>query len=65
MSNIQNYRELEREFNRKVKDLQRQCKHKKLVEKGDCWVKGYPKMSHKILDCLNCNKTLIMGKEEL
>lgn len=59
---MKSYKELVKEFENKVKILQKNCKHKKSIRHKEYWVKGYPK-GHGIRVCCFCDK-LFANKEE-
>lgn len=57
------YKELENGFKKKVKDLQKNCKHENSVKlKGEYWLKGYPK-NKGLRICTFCQKMLTDKKE--
>lgn len=49
------YKQLEREFKRKVKELQKKCKHKRTRWAKEWWALGHPTF-HTVRYCLTCNK---------
>lgn len=58
---MKNYRELEREFNYKVKSLQKQCKHKKFKEIGEYEIKGHIG-KQTLVKCCFCNRDFFIKK---
>jgi len=60
---MKNYKQLKLEFEGKLKSLQKNCKHEKLVDLEDCWIMGSAKRSHEVGLCSICNKIIIRRKK--
>lgn len=54
---METYETLEKEFGRKIKELQRRCKHKKIKWMDEWWAIGHS-TGRKVKVCLICNKRL-------
>jgi len=60
---MKNYKQLEKEFENEVKELQRSCKHEKSKSLSGYWLEGYPK-NKGLRQCCFCQKMLIDKKEK-
>ena len=59
---MKSYKQLEKDFNHKIKELQRKCKHEKSFALSGYWLKGYPK-NKGLRQCKICQNIFIDKKE--